>query len=177
MKPSFEKLTHYAFIDFEASGLGPNSWPIEIGVSWILENGKVATWSSLIMRHTNWLPENWSPASEEVHGIPFLSLDSAPPAEEVWRSFRRQVSNRLLVADSPRFDGQWLRKLCEAAGGDPSTFTVFDLNDYHELSHRLFDGLALDNAYEFFETHPAPHRAGPDSRRLARSLVEAAKTN
>ncbi|MFX0543885.1 exonuclease domain-containing protein [Roseovarius sp. S4756] len=175
MKQDFEGLSHYAFIDFEASGLGPNSWPIEIGVSRILETGKVETWSSLIMRHATWLPEHWSPVSEQVHGIPFLSLDAAPPAEDVLRAFKKQVGNRLIVADAPRFDGAWLRKLSVAAATDPSKFTIFDLIDYHQVAFDLLDDVDLDRVYEFLETHKAPHRAGPDSRRLARALVEAIK--
>lgn len=116
MIPSFEPLTHYAFIDFEASGLGRGSWPIEIGVSRISGSGKVETWASLIMRHATWLPENWSPAAEDVHGILLCELEQAPPAERVIREFKKQVGNRLIVADAPEFDRGWLEKLLAAAG-------------------------------------------------------------
>jgi len=29
----------FVFIDFEASGLGPDSWPIEVGLAWIEGDG------------------------------------------------------------------------------------------------------------------------------------------
>jgi hypothetical protein len=42
-QPSFQEnaLRKLVFIDFEASGLGQDSWPIEIGCAWISEVGLV----------------------------------------------------------------------------------------------------------------------------------------
>lgn len=37
-----------AFMDFEASSLAPDSWPIEVGLSWIDRNLKIQTYHSLI---------------------------------------------------------------------------------------------------------------------------------
>tara|TARA_R110002110_G_scaffold349867_1_gene559977 strand:- start:579 stop:749 length:171 start_codon:yes stop_codon:yes gene_type:complete len=45
--------------------------------------------------------------------------------------------------------------------------------DFHEASFALFDGYALDMLYETLEQHPAPHRAGPDSARLASAWLKA----
>jgi len=42
-KPNIEK---FATLDFEASSLSHESWPIEIGLSW-LTDGEVQTWSTL----------------------------------------------------------------------------------------------------------------------------------
>ncbi|QCO54618.1 hypothetical protein EOK75_01610 [Pseudorhodobacter turbinis] len=43
-KPNIEK---FATLDFEASSLSQESWPIEVGLSW-LADGEVQTWSTLI---------------------------------------------------------------------------------------------------------------------------------
>ena len=50
------KSEYLVFIDFEASGLGPGTWPIEVGLAWI-ENGGVRTWSSLIRPEADWDPD------------------------------------------------------------------------------------------------------------------------
>ncbi len=46
-KLSFEK---FVFLDFEASGLGPQSWPIELGASWITSDLKVGMGTSVTAR-------------------------------------------------------------------------------------------------------------------------------
>lgn len=169
MKPGIDKLSEYAFLDFEACALGVNSWPIEIGVSYIAEDGEIKTWSSLIMRHATWLPEFWSEHSEAVHNIPFMHLDAAPPAEDVWSAAQDVIGGRKLVSDYPKFDGYWLHRLIVAAGADPE---AVELHDFHETAgNELFSDLYIDRVYEYLTLHRAPHRAGPDSRRLAEAVM------
>lgn len=48
------------FLDFEASSLAPDSWPIEVGLSWIDHNLQVQTYHSLIQPVPEWPEHAWS---------------------------------------------------------------------------------------------------------------------
>ena len=49
-------------LDIEASGFGPGSYPIEVGL--VLPDGDA--WCSLIRPEPGWL--HWDPSAEQVHG-------------------------------------------------------------------------------------------------------------
>ncbi len=154
----------YAALDFEASSLAQNSWPIEVGLSW-LENGDVRTWSSLIRPAPNWSLAAWSTQSATVHCITHDELGDAPIASEVLDEFFKVLGGKVLVSDAPAFDGRWLSRLMQAA----ECAAVLTVKDYHQVSYARFSGMALDMLYETLRRHPAPHRAGPDSARLVRA--------
>lgn len=158
----------FACLDFEASGLSSNSWPIEIGLSWI-EDGKVRTWDTLIKPEPNWPMEAWSPASAAVHGIPLSDLEQAPSATRVAEEFFQKLGGRRLVSDAREFESRWLKRLTDAIG----RAEVPPIADFDAISHFLFVGHALDVVYETLATSPAPHRAGPDSTRLATAWLAA----
>ena len=160
----------FAILDFEASSLSEASWPIEIGLSW-LDHGEVRTWSSLIQPAHDWEIDDWSPQSAAVHGIPLSELSEAPSATEVAETFFKVLGGRRLVSDAPEFETRWLDRLFRAAGRaeNPS------VEDFDGASFAMFEGYALDLLYETVERRPAPHRAGPDSARLARGWLKAAE--
>jgi DNA polymerase III epsilon subunit-like protein len=165
------KLDDFACLDFEASSLSSRSWPIEVALAWI-EAGKVQTWSSLIRPELDWPADAWSPASAAVHGIPLADLKSAPDAASVAHDLLQVLGGRRLVSDAPEFERMWLARLMDVIGIRPlPSVANFDM-----VSHLLFDGIALDIVYENLATDEAPHRAGPDSARLARALLVAAQT-
>lgn len=59
----------FAVIDFEASSLDENSYPIEVGVA-IVRDGALTSWSSLIRPTPEWRSRDaWSRSSERVHQI------------------------------------------------------------------------------------------------------------
>lgn len=163
-------IENFAILDFEASSLSRESWPIEVGLSWI-ESGSVETWSSLIRPDPAWDLGDWSPQSAEVHGIPLSDLDEAPSATEVAEAFLNVVGRRILASDAPEFEARWLGRLIRAAGRTE----VPSIEDFDGLSFAMFEGYALDILYETVERRPAPHRAGPDTARLARGWLKAAE--
>ena len=165
------KLDDLACLDFEASGLSSRSWPIEVGLSWI-EAGKVQTWSSLIRPEPDWPDEAWSLASAAVHAIPLADLRAAPDAASVAHDLLRVLGNRRLVSDAPEFERMWLARLMDVIGMTPFP----PVSNFDMVSHLLFDGIALDIVYDTLAKDEAPHRAGPDSARLARALLVAAQT-
>jgi len=70
------------FNDFEASSLGEDSWPVEIGVAW-LDGDAIMVRSSLIRPHPDWPESAWSPESARIHAIARDALEAAPMAETV----------------------------------------------------------------------------------------------
>lgn len=60
-----------AVIDFEASSLDEDSYPIEVGLAlWPAPDAPILGWSALIHPAGNWVRRgHWSPASAKVHGI------------------------------------------------------------------------------------------------------------
>ncbi|HDZ83574.1 MAG TPA: hypothetical protein ENH56_20385 [Roseobacter sp.] len=165
IKPDIEK---FATLDFEASSLSEESWPIEIGLSW-LEAGEVQTWSTLIRPAHDWDISDWAPQSAAVHGIAFEELKDAPTADNVVGELLQNLGDRVLVSDAPEFETRWLSRMMKA-GAQPAIPTI---EDYHRVSFASFSGLALDMLYEALERSPAPHRAGPDSARLAHAWRKA----
>ena len=162
------EITDFAILDFEASSLSVQSWPIEIGLSWI-ERGAVQTWHSLIRPATDWDLADWSPQSAAVHGIPLSDLEAAPSASSVAREFLNILEGRQLVSDAPEFEARWLSRLLGAIGENQIPL----IEDFDSVSFAMFSNYALDMLYETVERRPAPHRAGPDSARLARGWLRA----
>lgn len=149
------------FIDFEASSLVPGSWPIEIGLAWVSSQG-VEVWSSLIRPAQDWGWDKWSEQSEQVHGIHRTDLERAPEAQAVVAEVLARVGQGRLLSDAPEFDGRWLSTLFMSAGASPLHVECF-----HTAAAAAFQGASLDWLYEGLERRRAPHRAGPDARRLA----------
>ncbi|MCW3781562.1 3'-5' exonuclease [Defluviimonas salinarum] len=145
------------FLDFEAASL--QGWPVEIGLSWLAE-GKVRTWASLIRPRPDWSDDLWDPAAEKIHGICRAMLDEAPSADQIAAEVLSRISDRILVSDAPEFDARWLEWLT----GERIEVELFGVFAFKTVSSRglppLFDRLARLKV---------PHRAGPDSARLAKA--------
>jgi DNA polymerase III subunit epsilon len=163
-------IENFAILDFEASSLSQESWPIEVGLSWIA-NGHVQTWSSLIRPDPAWDLGDWSPQSAEVHGIHLSKLEDAPSAAEVAEAFMDVIGRRRLASDAPEFEGRWLSRLLRTTG----RAETLSIEDFDAVSFAAFSGYVLDMLYETVERRPAPHRAGPDTARFARGWLSATK--
>lgn len=154
------------FLDFEASGLGEGSWPIELGLAWI-EQGRARAASRLIRPHPDWDEDAWSAESAEVHRIPRLALDRAWPAERVAAWAAGRMAGQVVVADAPEFDGYWLRTLFATAPG----LAAPRLADFDRLVATHFSEAGVRRVYAALDAAPTPHRAGPDAQRLARAWL------
>lgn len=165
IKPDIEK---FATLDFEASSLSEESWPIEVGLSW-LEGSEVLTWSTLIRPASDWNFSDWDLQSAAVHGIALEELDDAPAAYRVADDLLGHLGDRVMVSDAPEFEARWLSRLMKSG----KQVAIPTIEDYHRVSFASFSGLALDMLYEALERRPAPHRAGPDSARLAHAWRKA----
>lgn len=159
----------FAALDFEASSLTADSWPIEVGVSWVKGN-RIRTWSSLIRPASGWDLLDWSTQSEAVHGIPISTLEAAPDAADVAAELMSKIEGFTLVSDAPEFEHRWLSRLLDAAGISAHPVII---EDFDAVSFAHYDGIALDLLYEKLERTRVPHRAGPDSARLASGWLKA----
>lgn len=174
-------MTDYAnkliFLDFEASSLSPNSWPVEIGLSWLRDDGEVESHARYIRRHPTWSMDDWSEQSAAIHQIPHGILESkgleAPDAAE-W--FMETSKGRLIGTDAPEFEAKWLRRLLET-DRDPFSVNrqIARVTDFYALIQPLLSERALDTFFERLSRLKAPHRAGPDSARFATALKAAMK--
>ena len=153
-------------IDLEASGLGPGSWPIEVGLAWV-EAGAVRTWSSLIRPEPGWDPEAWDPVAEEIHGITREELASAPTAWSVATDLLSRVAGRSVFSDAPEYDGRWVRRLLDAQPAPAG----LRLLDFDQAVGAICGERGADWAYERLERTRTPHRAGPDAERMLGSIL------
>ena len=100
-RPSF-------FIDFEASGIAPDSYPIEVAVV-----SSDTTFSSLIKPVRYWA--HWSFDAQDMHGLTQDQLhQEGDTPVAVARNMNQLFSGQVLCSDSPQ-DGFWLDVLFEAA--------------------------------------------------------------
>ena len=157
-------------LDFEASSLSNDSYPIEVGLVLALSpDGPIRVWSSLIKPGRDWvLNPDWDPAAERVHHIPKALLATGRPPLEVAKALNVIVGPvGHAYCDGGHYDGFWLERLFKAAGIAPA-FELWDLARLFLLNRALFRryGTILDES-------AAPHRAGADASRLCAALVRA----
>lgn len=149
------------FVDFEASSLGPRSYPIEVG--WSLDDGTVE--SHLIDPASQPAWTDWDPGAEhEIHGIS-RELIIKEGRDPLWVAARMNetLGGRLVYTDAPDWDGFWLQVLFDAAGLVPA----FRLGTAQALwYHKLDKGRDFDLRERFAELeHLASARiSGPRHR-------------
>lgn len=114
------KPTH--FIDFEASGIAPDSYPIEVAV--VFPGGE---YQALIKPASYW--EHWSYDAQDMHGLSREQLASEGQSPlAVAQEMNHLFDGKTLCSDNPA-DCFWLDVLYEAAGIEP-TFSVRPLETF-----------------------------------------------
>ncbi len=102
-------------MDIEASGFGPDSYPIEVGV--VLENQR--TYCSLIRPEVNW--NHWSDEAEQVHGISRKCLlDYGKSIVQVINDLNQLLDNKTVYSDGWVVDHSWMIRLYSEAGQQQS---------------------------------------------------------
>lgn len=159
----------FAVLDFEASALDPESYPIEIGISfWSGPVRPVYTWSSLIEPTPLWVKEGvWFEAAQNVHGISAQDLTGAASPQKVMT-----IANRFLqgigsvVSDNLYWEALWLNKLAHQAGIKPD----FKIDKISDRIARL-PNANREKMVDYVKENRPPHRAGPDSLHLVKTLA------
>ena len=112
-------LDHIICLDFEASSLNFESYPIAAG--WHGENG---TTELLIKPAADW--HDWEQASERIHGISRSQLqENGQSIETVCKKMNLAFKDKFILVDS-EYDKRWNDVLFRAAGIKP-TFKLDDL--------------------------------------------------
>ena len=118
------------FLDFEASGLGTDGFPIQ--VAWGRDGRVAECW--LIRPEPAWrLDEGWDPAAERIHGIHREQLPEGRPAEWVAARMNAQLRGASVYADGLPYDRIWLDQLFACSG----QACEFLLEDFDELIYRV----------------------------------------
>jgi len=100
------------FLDFEASGLHPESYPIEIGICY----GR-KSYSALIRPTSYWT--YWSPDAQDIHGITREELEAkGKSVQTIAEDLNRLFAGQVLWADS-NYDNMWMDALFSAVDIEP----------------------------------------------------------
>lgn len=104
-----------SIVDIEASGFGPDSYPIEIGV--VKGNGE--RYCALIKPDEGWT--HWSQHAENVHGISRSTIVArGRSVREVCQQLNEFLMNQEVYSDAWAHDERWLAKLFRMANMTPS---------------------------------------------------------
>ncbi|MEL6359731.1 MAG: hypothetical protein AAFR21_01500 [Pseudomonadota bacterium] len=157
-----------AFIDIEASGLDPNSWPVEVG--WVFNrsgdgdqdnNSDGAAY--LVAPADEWPMSAWSDVAEGLHGLDIETLRSkGRSVRAVCDAIEDALCGMTVYSDAPDWDGFWLMRLFSAAGRKVP-FSLADFNQAIREPLLLNPGL-IETAERIA---PRNHRAADDARHLA----------
>jgi hypothetical protein len=99
-----------AFLDFEASSLSDDSYPIE--VAWVFEDGAAET--HLIRPAPSWT--DWDPRAASTHGYGrAVLLVDGEAHDAVARRLVERLTGHALFASAPSWDGKWLSVLLRSA--------------------------------------------------------------
>jgi hypothetical protein len=136
------------FLDFEASSLGKQSYPIE--VAWVFEDGRSE--SHLIRPAPGWA--DWDVRSEAIHRIARETLfGEGDPHDAVARRMLDRLGGHDLFASAPSWDGKWLSTLLRAASIPRHSLRLRGSGEAHLASATailcaVLDGDALAKAIE-----------------------------
>ncbi|HEX2558898.1 hypothetical protein [Phenylobacterium sp.] len=98
-------------MDFEASSLADDSYPIE--VAWVFEDGRSE--SHLIRPAPPWT--DWDPEAAAMHGLTRERLGAeGEPHDLVARRVLETLGPHEAFVSAPSWDGKWLSVLLRAAG-------------------------------------------------------------
>jgi len=148
-------------IDFEASGLSKESYPIE--VAW--GDGRHPVTSFLLNpeRMNDWT--DWDPRSSEFHGIPRDKLiKKGEDPKRVAEIMVKELAGKTLYSDEPRYDNMWKDRLLKDSGYDPGLIRIKNLKYFLDKMIKATSPKMkfTDLLEEFSAKTDIPHRAGAD---------------
>jgi hypothetical protein len=151
------------FLDFEASSLSDDSYPIEVG--WVFEDGREE--SHLIRPAPDWT--DWDPMAEAVHHIALERLlAEGTPHDVVAHRVLEVLGPHEVYASAPSWDGKWLSVLLRGAGLPRHAMRLKDTDAAQLDAARGLGETAADvieRARQAAEALPVSHRALDDARR------------
>lgn len=140
------RVRHPYIIDIEASGFGPHSYPIEVGLA--LEHS--VKYCSLIAPAAEWT--HWDHEAEKVHCVPRETLRAhGKPAAEVAAALNELLGSATVYSDGWVVDQPWLIRLFSQAGIRQAfsisplemILTEAQMAVWHEVKAQVMDELEL----------------------------------
>ena len=169
----------HVFLDFEASSLHDDSYPIEVG--WVFEDGRAE--AHLIRPIPAWT--DWNPRAEAMHKISRAALATGEPVETVAHRILDQLAAHDVYASAPSWDGKWLSVLLRAAGLPRHAMRLKDTDHAQvEAAEAALRPVARDGelkvlvedvvqrARDAAAYGPTVHRALPDAERELQVWLE-----
>ena len=127
-------------MDFEASSLSAESYPIEI--AWSTLDGPIKSYLINPETVSSWL--DWSAKSEKIHGIDKQHLnDQGLHPDQVVEELLPYLSKYQLYTDAARYDQFWLMRLLEASSLN------YPIIEIQEMDHLIW-GLLSNNHVQSF---------------------------
>ena len=168
------------FLDFEASSLNDDGYPIEVG--WVFEDGRSESY--LITPAPNWV--DWDPGAEALHGISRATLKAEGVSHDlVAHRLLDSLSDHVVYASAPSWDGKWLSVLFRAAGIPRHAMRLRDTDEaYVEAAIEVLSAnlpLAevstiakeiVGHTLEGAEQRPVSHRALADAEQARQIWLE-----
>lgn len=172
-----------AFIDFEASSLARDSYPIEVG--WVFEDGRGE--SHLIRPLPAWT--DWDPRAAAIHGISRSTLETVGlDVDVVAHRLLDSLLGHAVHASSPSWDGKWLSVLLRGAGLPRHALRLASTGEAQREAAiaalaGVVEGAARDaladaivsRTQALATTAPVIHRALPDAVRERRLWLAVAR--
>jgi hypothetical protein len=160
------------FLDFEASSLGDDSYPIEVG--WAAEDG--ACEAHLIRPAPAWT--DWDPMAEAVHGLTRERLFAeGEPHDQVARRALEALAGHEVFVSAPSWDGKWMSVLLRGAGLPRHALRLKDADQAHrQAALEILRGRVAESGIEplaaalveaarrRLQSDPPRHRALPDAQ-------------
>ncbi len=163
--PHAQPISHFApvVLDVEASGLGRNSYPIEVG--YVLPDGR--TFCTLIRPEAHWT--HWDAQAASLHHISRKLLEErGQPAQQVAARLNADLHGQTVYSDGWANDYTWLGALFDAAGMSPA----FRLENLRKLlSEEEAERWHTVKAQISTERGAQRHRASSDARLLQLTLL------
>lgn len=143
-------------VDVEASGLGPGSYPIEIGLALWGEK----RYCSLIKPDDRW--QHWDSSAEELHNISRNTLNTrGKPIPVVAHELNSLLHGKTVYSDGWVVDEPWIIRLFESAGVSKQ-FTIYDLQTI--LSEKQMEIWHDTKQHVITDLQLTRHRASNDAR-------------
>jgi hypothetical protein len=159
----------WLFLDFEASSLSKQSYPVEVG--WVFEDGTGE--AHLLHPAPEW--SEWDEEAAAVHGITRERLTrEGEPVADICGRLIDLAGTYSLLASAPSWDGHWLSMLLRAAGHPRHLIRLCDTEEaFIDAARRQLGAGAnpaavaalIARARAAIDATAASHRALADARR------------
>ncbi len=155
-------------IDVEASGFGPDGYPIEVGLA--LEKG--SRYCRLIVPAGNWI--HWDEKAEATHGIRReILFENGIPPDQAAVELNDLLGDRTVYTDGWVVDKPWINRLFDTAG----VRRLFRISPLERiLSEQQMDIWHATKDSLIQTLHATRHRASTDAFIIQETYIQTLKT-